>query len=329
MSANLNETLRQESNAFSSQIEERIKNGHIPDLRFSTPCDYFYNNSWRRPEYVELDFGEIFTIIKNAITENIGKLGRNIQILEVGCGPGYISLELCRHGFDVVGIDVSEKCISYAEHFSNSDPLKNKRGDTKLDYICGDFFSDSRLQNDSFDVILFVSSLHHFSNQDQVLKRAKSLLRPSGLLIAHEPVRDMVTKGNASFNHLLRVLLSLGNGFYKRTNAVTDPNILTSEIESLFNEMRYELDDGNKLQSVNDNEAGYKEMLPALNSNFSEILFNWRYAFFHEIIGGLRFDDEVNFQLAKYLRDMDKLLCELKVLQPTEFFYVGKKLNGF
>ena len=50
--------LHQEAEAFNSQIDERIANGHIPDLRLAEPCDYFYNNPWRRPAYVKLDFVE-------------------------------------------------------------------------------------------------------------------------------------------------------------------------------------------------------------------------------------------------------------------------------
>lgn len=48
--------LAQEARAFDCQIEERIANGHVPYLRLTMPCDYFYNNSWRRPEFVKLDF---------------------------------------------------------------------------------------------------------------------------------------------------------------------------------------------------------------------------------------------------------------------------------
>ncbi len=32
-----------EANAFDVQIEERIRNGHIPDLRRAPACDWFYN----------------------------------------------------------------------------------------------------------------------------------------------------------------------------------------------------------------------------------------------------------------------------------------------
>ena len=62
--------LEAEANAFDAQIEERIRNGHIPDLRRAQACDWFYNNPWRRPEYVELEFQEQFKVIRNGIRKH-------------------------------------------------------------------------------------------------------------------------------------------------------------------------------------------------------------------------------------------------------------------
>ncbi|MGQ0599443.1 hypothetical protein [Aquabacterium sp.] len=78
------------------------------------------------------------------------------------------------------------------------------------------------------------------------------------------------------------------------------------------------------MQSVTDNEAGYAEMKPVLDELFEQQAFSWRYAFFHEFIGGLRFDDALNEKLAHYLREVDRELCRLGVLSATEFFYVGR-----
>jgi len=38
------DSLQQEASAFDSQFEERIANSHIPDLRRTTMCEYFYAN---------------------------------------------------------------------------------------------------------------------------------------------------------------------------------------------------------------------------------------------------------------------------------------------
>jgi 2-polyprenyl-6-hydroxyphenyl methylase/3-demethylubiquinone-9 3-methyltransferase len=314
---------QEEAEAFDRQISERIAKGHIPDLRMVKPCDYFYNNSWRRPEYVKLDFGEQFELIKNALDNFIKRRTAAVQVLEIGCGPGYMSLELARAGHDVTGIDVSAKCIEIAGQFSEADPWKKSRG--KLTYLQGDFFNVAQLQPSSFHAVVFVGSLHHFAEQQKVMDRVNELLHPKGIIIAHEPTRDRVTYGNAVFVHLLQVLLSACKGFYKH---VPIPETLVehnNQIEAIFSKQRYVNQNGGKVQSAHDNDSGHREMYGALKANFIELNYQERYAFFHEVIGGLRFDEETNAHLARYLRDADALLCEKGVLQSTEFFFVGGK----
>lgn len=319
------DVLGQEAKAFDSQIEERIAHGHIPDIRLAEPCDYFYNNPWRRPEYVKLDFGEQFEVIRDAILKFSGKSPDQLRILEVGCGPGYLSLEFARNGFNVFGLDISPKCIEIAEKFAAQDPWRDQRG--ALDYIAADFYTSPTLLPESFDVVVFLGALHHFPDQLATLQRAKELIRGNGLVIAHEPVRDRVTRGNAAFVHLLSTLLSVNNNFFRQSELAVDRAKLLDDIEKIFNSLRYESEDGEKVQSVNDNEAGYAEMYPQLTILFRQELFEWRYAFFHEFIGGLRFGDERNPQVAKFLREMDRILVEAGVLNASEFLFVGRKVD--
>ena len=88
------ESLKKEQEAFDHQIVERIKNGHVPDLRFNKKVKYFYNNVWRDPYLVKHTFG-ITVKLFNQI------LGNESKILEIGCGPGHMSLELARLGHKV------------------------------------------------------------------------------------------------------------------------------------------------------------------------------------------------------------------------------------
>lgn len=322
MSHMTDNALAEEAAAFDRQIEERIANGHIPDLRRCGPCDWFYNNPWRRPAYVALDFGEQFELIRDAIVAHAPVTVGPRRVLEVGCGPGYLSLELARSGFDVTALDLSPRCIEIARRFAAEDPFAAKRG--ALSHLAADFFTSAELRAGSFDAIVFLGALHHFPDQGQTLRRVSELLAPRGIVLAHEPVRDRVTRGNAVFVHLLRVLLSIQGGFFKRHAIPASDASREQEFQHLFNEMRYETDDGEKLQSVNDNEAGYAEMQPALDAQFDRLDFSWRYAFFHEFIGGLRFEEATNVELARYLREVDRELCRLGVLSATEFFYVGR-----
>lgn len=317
------ETLEEEAKAFDCQISERIINGHIPDLRLCQPCDWFRNNPWRHPEYVKLDFLEQFQLLHEAIEKHVCVHDRPLNVLEVGCGPGYMTLELARAGYNTTGIDVSGKCIEIAMGYAETDPWKNGRG--QLSYMAGDFKAVGQLAEESFDAIVFLGALHHFSDQSGTLAMANRLLRKDGIILVHEPARDLVTKGNAAFVTLLKVLLSVKEGFFADIAIPENESECVREIGKTLSLLRYEREDGEKLQSVNDNEAGFEDMYPALTRMFIEEEMQDRYAFFHEVIGGLRFDDQTNFKLARFLRDMDKQLVKLKVLDATEFFFVGRK----
>ena len=315
--------LAADSRAFDHQIDERIENGHVPDLRRAVACDWFRNNSWRRPAYVELDFGEQFRLIRDAIERHCDTEGRPVRILEVGCGPGYLSLELARSGFDVTGLDLSLRCVEVARRIAEEDPWRAARG--PLCYVAGDLFGEPTFSDASFDAVVFLGALHHFPDTQGALARVSGLLAPGGIVVVHEPVRDRVTHGSAAFVHLLRVVLAAGGGFHASRPPPSDRATLDREIAEVFDELRYESEGGGNVQSINDNEAGYAQMRPALDARFAELVFEWRYAFFHEHIGGLRFDEQANARLAWYLREMDRVLCSNGVLQATEFFYVGRK----
>lgn len=314
---------KQEQLAFDAQIEKRIKHGHIPDLRRAKRCDFFYNNPWRHPYYVQLDFQEQFNIIHSAIRDFIPKSRKKAKLLEVGCGPGYLSLELARSGFDVHGIDLSLKCIEVARQVADSDPWKKSRG--ALTYEVSDFFVFSKSCVPTFDAVIFLGSLHHFKEQSRVMRLVQRILKPGGMVVVHEPTRDRVTQGNAAFVHILEVLLSYGKGFYRQVPVPKNEMTYKKNVQGLFRSMKYEDTKGKKVQSVNDNEAGFVDMSQALRKYFVELRYEERYAFFHELIGGLRFSDRKNKELAWFLREADRYLCELGVLQSTEFFFVGRK----
>lgn len=303
--------------AFDNQIKDRINNGYIPDLRKATPCEYFYNNTWRHPDYVELDVKEQFLLVKNIINKEFDS---NVRILEIGCGPGHFSLELARSGYDVMGIDVSKFCIEVAESYSDKDEWKLNRG--LLEYQCVDFFELSI--KEKFDVIIFIGAMHHFNDIEKLLIKVKKHLNKNGIIIAHEPTRDRVSKKNASIAVLIKSILSILDGYYLKIDEILIEDDLEKSIDMEYFKLRYELEDGSKVQSVNDNESGFIEMISGLRANFKEVYFEERYAIFHELIGGLRFEQEVNKKIAKLIHDFDNLFCNQDILDSTEFIFVGR-----
>ena len=80
------------------------------------------DSPWRQPYLARLTFGEIHNLVDEYI------FGRRLRILDVGCGRGWLSLELAREGHDVLGVDSSKEMILNAKRTMDTDPYKNERG---------------------------------------------------------------------------------------------------------------------------------------------------------------------------------------------------------
>src|SRR5437667_10785892 len=63
---------------------------------------------WRRAFLVKVTHALNARLLTGSIN------GRNLTILDVGCGTGCISLELSRMGHDVLGLDRNERMIEIA-----------------------------------------------------------------------------------------------------------------------------------------------------------------------------------------------------------------------
>jgi 2-polyprenyl-3-methyl-5-hydroxy-6-metoxy-1,4-benzoquinol methylase len=53
------------------------------------------------------------------------------RLLDVGCGPGWTSLLLAKAGYDVTGVDISERMIEIAQE-------RSARENTPVDFVVGD-----------------------------------------------------------------------------------------------------------------------------------------------------------------------------------------------
>ena len=77
---------------------------------------------------------------------------KNINILDIGCGGGLISVPIKKLGANVVGIDASINNIQVAKSYSKKNKLKIK-------YICS---SPEKLKiKKKFDVILILEIVEH------------------------------------------------------------------------------------------------------------------------------------------------------------------------
>jgi SAM-dependent methyltransferase len=98
------------------------------------------------------------------------------QILEVGCGPGLLSLRLARqHGFEVTGLDLDPAMIARAR--ANIDRAPNGEG-RRPSFLVGDVAALA-FPDRSFDLVVSTLSMHHWADPAAGLAEIGRVLRPS------------------------------------------------------------------------------------------------------------------------------------------------------
>jgi ubiquinone/menaquinone biosynthesis C-methylase UbiE len=99
------------------------------------------------------------------------------RVLEVGCGPGHLSILLAReHGLDVTGIDLDPAMIQRAR--ANADRPQDNTGH-RPSFLVGDVASLA-FPNRSFDLVVSTLSMHHWANPTAGLAEIGRVLGPGG-----------------------------------------------------------------------------------------------------------------------------------------------------
>ena len=98
---------------------------------------------------------------------------KNINILDIGCGGGLISVPMKKLGANVVGIDASLKNINVAKIYS-------KKNNLEIKYICS---SPEKLKiKKKFDVLLMLEIVEHVDDINIFIKQSSKFLKKNGLM---------------------------------------------------------------------------------------------------------------------------------------------------
>ena len=312
----LSDELEREGQAFDDRIRERIAHGHVPDLRRATDCDWFQNNVWRRPYLARL----LNLRVIDFCLEHIGSAPA--RILDVGCGPGFMSLELARHGHHVTGIDVSAEALEIGRRLAAENPFGEHWG--SVEYRREDFLEPGGDQA-GYDAVCFFGALHHFPDPGRVLDRTLDVLRPRGVVVAYEPARDWWTDADATLLAWLRSMLSATDSWYQELALPRDQDGVEHLVASTFAEIREARVAGEDLQSPRDNSAYGTEMLAELRSRFAETGFAPDTLLFDRLTGGIRLQPEERAEsLARAVQAFELRAIEVGLLHPGGFMFAGR-----
>jgi len=188
--------LAEEGQFWTNFIADRLlRHDEIPgsvDFRiFFT--EYSYKHNWGPPCLgpIAINFREreIRYILEQA-TKVPGA-----RVLDLGCGSGWLSLELARQGAHVTALDISRTNLVIARHMANTNarnfpflyqkfaglPCSPEQFGS-VEYIYSDLNS-VELPRQEFDAVVVWDSLHHVQNLEHLLDQVRASLKPGGVFV--------------------------------------------------------------------------------------------------------------------------------------------------
>ena len=106
----------------------------------------------------------------------LGHLIPPLEVVDIGCGEGYLTLEAARWAKTVFGIDRSDEVLERAK------ALAGRRRVTNVQWRKGDL-AHLPLRDSSVDVALMSQALHHAKDPEEALAEAVRVLKPGGRLV--------------------------------------------------------------------------------------------------------------------------------------------------
>ena len=155
------------------RVRGRAKNfGRIVEREFAKQAERFsQSQTMRRKGGLEI------------LPRLIGAKRRH-RVLDLACGPGFVSLEFAKRVKAVVGVDLTREMLKQARALARKEKIPNvsfRRADaTRLPFRDG-----------AFDLVVTRASFHHFPEPGQVLQEMARVLKRSGrILISDNTSRD-------------------------------------------------------------------------------------------------------------------------------------------
>jgi SAM-dependent methyltransferase len=97
------------------------------------------------------------------------------RVLEVGCGPGHLSIRLARqHGLDVTGLDLDPAMIERARANADRSEDSDESGPS---FLVGDVAA-LPFPDESFDLVVSTMSMHHWADPTSGMAEIDRVLRP-------------------------------------------------------------------------------------------------------------------------------------------------------
>ncbi len=178
-------------------------------------------NDWLT-SYRETEVGDVSEdqarLVLDWVSDVHAREGRPLDIIDVGCGGGWLCSRLSRFG-RITGTDLADEVIARA---AERDP--------EIRYFAGDFM-DLDLGTGNFDVVVTLEVLSHVADQPAFCRKLASLLRPGGTLIVANQNRWVLERNDG--------IMPLGEGQIRKwttraeLRALLSPHVEVTHLTTL------------------------------------------------------------------------------------------------
>jgi ubiquinone/menaquinone biosynthesis C-methylase UbiE len=130
-----------------------------------------------------------FDLIERQLASE-GRTGKQMEILEIGCGAGGMLRPLSRYG-RVTGVDIAIDYLQYCKH----------RG---FDRVVAASGYELPFRDAKFDMVALFDTIEHIPHDQKVLEEVRRVLKPGGSVFVSVPAYQFLYSQNDRVAHHLR-----------------------------------------------------------------------------------------------------------------------------
>src|SRR2546423_4584911 len=234
------------------------------------------------------------------------------RVLDICCGPGWLSLELARRGQHVDAYDLSPEAIALARRMLADNPYT--KGFGSVSYHLQDV-TEVDLGTERYDAVTGSSAFHHIHDLPQFMERIWRALKPGGVVVT---IDDM-PRGRLELNidRVLRFLLpTYHHGYSKKARLALRRITGEPGPPEIFSPMEM-----GKHDSVYEISKIWYEKFEVIQ----DVHFN---AFSLAPLMRLKAPSFIRYPLAKAVVAFDRLLCRTGICHGFVRVMIGRKRLG-
>lgn len=280
-----------EDQYFGGTIKEKLKQG-VPlylDIQKGERIVLPYGHIEDDPVIERMTKGRFRDRMLSVITPGM-------RVLELGCGPGGLSLEMARRGAVVDAHDISAETLAVAREYYHKQVVAGS-----VTFHHSDV-NALRLSKNEYDVVVCWEALHHFAELDHVLNEVHKCLKLGGRFMFFEHV---------NLGRVGRFVLGVLYPFLPLHIVPTPYSMRLQKIASIvsFRLIPRPLM-SSSLTEPPFEDVSVKKVIPLSRAIFTDIAIEETLCFSAIILGRMK-DTRLKYGLARFLLFFDNLLIRL------------------